>query len=285
MRGRSRHLRAKSRSTRPCVLPTWVIHLVLCMSAIRPLAGRAADYTEITVELNSTWRSQTLTNHHTFAATCIVGSNHWFFSGDFLKNAKADFWFIGTNVVEYRTITSSMYFERAKEIVSEKILGQSPSPGSFVHSYPRAGETFIVVHSSPSGRPAFHGVGGVVWLAFCSGDYLKRLDRQIPMPIGPSEQAFGYTDETVLFDDPFGLPKSVKLFATNGMLACEYKVLAATNFLGRRFPLQFRVMQLGQPADGGVHSSSTTDLGGRVMSIRSGKWRELPNEVRKKLGP
>jgi len=236
------------------------------------------------VELNSTWRSRTLTNHHSIAATCIVGSNRWFFSGDFLKNAKADYWLIGTNVVEYRTITSSMYVAQAKEFVSEKILGEKPrSP--IVHSYPRAGETFTTVHPSPRGQPAFHGVEGVVWLAFCSGDYLKRLDRQIPMPIGPSSHAFGYADKTVQFDDPSALPKSVKLFATNGILTCEYEVLATTNFLGRRFPLKFRVMQLGQPADGGVRSSSTTDLEGRVISITSGKWPELPDEVRKKLGP
>ena len=228
MRTQSPQVRTKPRNTQRCVLWTWTINLVLCVSAIRPLTSRAADYTEIMVELNSTWRSRTLTNHHSVAATCIVGSSNWFFSGDFQKNAKVDYWLIGTNVVEYQTITSSMYVAQAKEFVSEKILGEKPrSP--MIHSYPRAGETFTTVHPSPRGQPAFHGAEGVVWLAFCSGNYLKRLDRQIPMPVGPSSQAFGYGDKTVQFDDPPGLPKSMELFATNGILTCEYEVLATTN--------------------------------------------------------
>jgi hypothetical protein len=100
-----------------------------------------------------------------------------------------------------------MYFEQAKDFVSEKILRQKPrSP--ILSSYPRAGETVTIIHPSPSGQPAFHGSEGVVWLAFCSGNYLKQFDRQIPMPIGPSSLAFGYSDKTVLFEGDSGLPKS-----------------------------------------------------------------------------
>jgi len=83
------------------------------------------------------------------------------------------------------------------------------------------------------------------------------------MPIGPSSQAFGFADKTVLFDELCGLPKSVKLFATNGTFACDYEVLAATNYLGRTFPVQFRVRLLGQPANGSVRSGSRTDLEGQ----------------------
>jgi hypothetical protein len=272
MRARSQQMRIKPRNIRYRVYWIGAIIMVLCLSAIRPRTSLAADYAEITVELNSTWRSRTLTNHHNIAATCIVGSNRWFISGDFLKNVKVDYWYIAPNVVEFRTITS------------EKIPGEKPR-SRIVHSYPRAGEKFTTVHPSPMGQPAFRGGDGVVWLAFCSGNYLKRLGRQIPMPIGPSSHAFGYADQTVQFDDPFGLPKSVKLFATNGALTCEYEVLAMTNFLGRTFPLQFRVMQFGQPANGDVRGSSMTELEGRVISITAGKWREVPDEVWNKVGP
>jgi hypothetical protein len=284
MHARSQKVWAKSGNARKRVLWMCTISLVLCMSAIRPLNGRSANYyTEIMVELNSTWRSPTLTNHHSVVATCIVGSNDWYFSGDFTQNARVDFWLIGTNVVEYSTITSSMYVEQAREYVGEKILGEKPHTVA-LSSYPRAGETFTTIHPSPLGQPVFSGMGGVVWLAFCSGDYLKQPDRQIPMPIGPSSDAFGYADKTAAFDDPFGLPKSVKLFATNGTLTCEYEVLAATNFLGRTFPLNFRVSQLGQPADGAARfTNSATHLEGQVLSIKPGKGRELPDEVRQKL--
>lgn len=269
----------------PLVGQTGVFDVLLCiLVVIVPISIQAADYVEITIELNSTWRSQTRTNHHGTTARCIVGSNDWHISGDFLRNAKVDYWLVGTNVIEHRIITSSMYIEQAKDFVSEKILGQKPR--LMAGSYPRAGETFTTIHPSPIGQPAFHGMEGVVWLAFCSGNYLKQVGRQIPMPIGPSSLGFGYSDKTVLFDDDFGLPRSVELFATNGTLVCEYKVLKATNYLGRTFPLEFQVIQRGQPAGGRARSSgSQSDLRGRVTSIRLGKPPELPDEVRKKLEP
>src|SRR5262245_35199516 len=139
MHARFQEVRTERRDTQGSVLRTWAIHVALGVSAIAPMTSRAADYAEITVELNSTWRSESLTNHHNVIATCIVGSNDWFISGSFLKNGKVDYWLTGTNVVEHRTITSSMYLEQAKEFVSERILGQNPR-SRFVHSYPRAGE-------------------------------------------------------------------------------------------------------------------------------------------------
>ena len=61
--------------------------------------GEAGDV-EITVELDSIWRSETKTNHHNKTARCIVGSKDWFISGNFAKNAKTDYWLKGTNVIE-----------------------------------------------------------------------------------------------------------------------------------------------------------------------------------------
>jgi len=248
-------------------------------SEIMAPTSRAADHAEIAIELNVTRRSRTATNSYSIAATCIVGSNRWYFSGDFLKNATVEYWPLGTNVVEHKTITSSMYLAQAEEFVREEILGEKPrTPVELGISYPRAGETVTRVRPSLSGQPSFTGVAGVVWLAFCSGDFLKREHRQIPKPIGPSTRTLVYEDKTVLFDDSFGLPKSVKLFTPNGMLTCEYEAQAVTNFLGRTFPLEFRVMQLSM-------GGSTTELEGRVVSIRPGQWRELPVEFRTELVP
>jgi hypothetical protein len=263
-----------------CALRAWIGIFALC---IAPFMGGAANYTEITVELNSTWQSQSRTNQRRVTGTCLVGSNDWYIAGDFLQNAKVEYWLVGKNVVERKLITSSMYLEQAKQYASEKILRKGPP--LMVAGHYRAGEVFTKIHPSPFGQPASHTVEGVIWLAFCSGDYLKRLGRQIPMPIGPSSQAFGYTDKTLLFDEPLGLPKSVQLFGTNGTLGCEYEVLATTNHLNRTFPVHFRVMQLGQPDNGNVRLSSRTDLEGRVTLIRSGKKRELPYEIRTKLEP
>lgn len=266
-----------------CPGPVWKFYLLLLPFVLIPVMIQAAEEMEIKVELESTWQSPTTTNHHRApTVTCIVGTNGWYISGDFSKNAKTDYWLVGTNVIEHTLITSSMFAERAKDFVSEKILQHKPrSP--ILMSYPRAGQTFTKVYPSPLGQPVFGGMAGVVWLAFCSGDYLKQAGRQVPMPIGPSSQAFGYSDKTVTFADSVGLPKSVDLFATNGTLVCHYQVLKTTNFLGQTIPIQFQVVQLGQPANGDARLGSTSDLRGRVISLQRGKRPELPQELREKL--
>ena len=263
---------------------------LLSIIVAMPPAIRAAEYVEIRTELNSTWQSPPRTNHYRNTATCIVSTNDWFISGDFLSNAQVDYWLIGTNIVEHRIITSSMDLQRAKDFVSEKILGKNPTspiPGS----YPRAGETFTRISLWPQGQSLDYGVERAVWLAFCSGSYLKQNGRKIPMPIGPSSRAFGYSDpfgysdKTVVFGDDLGLPKSVELYATNGQLVCQYEVLERTNFLGRTFPLKFRLVQYGQAHNVNTKfTESKSELLGRVTSIQTGRQPELPDEVRNKLG-
>src|SRR2546428_14022719 len=73
--------------------------MVAILVSVAP-AIRAADYVEITVELNSTWKSQTRTNQHRKTARCVVGTNGWYIAGKFLENAETDYLLIGTNVIE-----------------------------------------------------------------------------------------------------------------------------------------------------------------------------------------
>ena len=75
--------------------------MVAILVSVAP-AIRAADYVEIAVELKSTWTSQSKTNHHTKTARCVVGTNDWYIAGNFLENAEAHYWLIGTNVIERR---------------------------------------------------------------------------------------------------------------------------------------------------------------------------------------
>lgn len=237
---------------------------------------RAAEYVEITTELNSTWHSSTTTNHYSNIATCIVGTNDWFISGDFLKNADVEYWLVGTNVVERKVITTSMYLQQAKNIVSEKILGRKPpTPRG---SYPRPGETFITVR--PWLEPFGYGEERAIWLAFCSGKYLKQQGRQVPMPLGYFRDACGYSDKTVLFGNNADLPKEVGLYAANGQLVCEYKVLRATNYLGRVFPLEFRLIQYSSPDRGRAPTTTSKSvLLGRVTAMKIGKRPAVPNQA------
>ena len=255
------------------------------LSLLTMMATRihAAENVEITAELDSFYPSGTTTNHFSVTVTCIVSTNNWFIRGNFLTSADAYFWFTGTNVVEHRVITDSMYLQRAKDFVSEKFPG--PNPRSLIAgSYPRAGEKFTTIHPSPLGQLAGGGIENAVWLAFCSGTYLKHDGRQIPMPLGLPSEAFEYSDKTTMFEDDLSLPKSVELYSTNGQLVCEYQVLQATNFLGCTFPLRFRVAQFwDRPTSGGTTIPSRSDLLGKVTSIKIGTQPELPKEVQTEL--
>lgn len=251
-------------------------HGLLCAVMVAPLLVRAADHVEFKVELDATWESQSRTNRHKMTATCVVGSNDWFISGNFSKNGQVSYWLVGTNEVEENIITSSMYRERAEDFVHEKILHDARK-GGLVTSYPRAGEQFFRIHPAPLGKPVFDGSAGSVWLAFCSANYLNQTGRQIPLPIGHTWEGDEYLDKTVRLQDEAGLPKSVLLFTTNAMPVCKYEVLQTTNYLGRILPLQFRVMQ------GGQSGSSSCDLRGKVTSLRPGKMPDIPERARLKL--
>lgn len=245
-----------------------------------PLDVRAAEYAAIEVELNSTWESANTTNRHSITASCVVGPDDWFISGDFLKNARVDCWLIGTNVVEHRVVTSSMHLQRARDFVSERILKQKARP-PMLFSYPRAGTASTTVRSWE--EPFGSSQERLVWLAFCSESYLQLQGRQIPMPLGPPSDASGYSDRTVLFENESGLPKHVRFYTNDGRLIWEYEVLDSTNVFGRTFPLEFRLLQHGLKNRGGAGTGSKSIVLGRVSSIRSGKQPELPEEVRKEL--
>jgi hypothetical protein len=103
------------------------------------------------------------------------------------------------------------------------------------------------------------------------------------MPLGLPSEAFEYSDKTIVFKDDFGLPESVELYTTNSQLVCEYKVLQATNFLGRTFPLKFRVQFWNRPDSGGTTILSKSDLLGKVNSIKIGTQPSLPKEVHTEL--
>jgi len=247
-------------------------------------SGRSAEivrkpagdtYVEITAELNSTWISGALTNQHQKKATCIVGRNTWFISGDFLENAREDYWRMGQKVIEERTITSSMYVKQAKEFVAEKVLGEKRQM-AVIGKYPHAGEKFTRTHDEPAGE----GMAKVIWLAFCSGNFLNQRDRAIPLPIGPSHADSVFSDKTERFEDDQGLPKRVELYLKD-QLACEYQVLESTNFIGRSFPVKFRIFQKG--VQYGHILPSKTELIGKLVSIRVAEEPKVPKEVLERL--
>jgi hypothetical protein len=142
-----------------------------------------------------------------------------------------------------------------------------------------------------------HAVVGI-----CSGTYLKREGRTIPLPAAVLRHCpdrFAYTDSVTIFADAQGLPRSVDLFSSkalflkshtdwdkelgfgdrymewnkttapkiqDGVLVFHYAVLESTNVLGRNFPTKFEFFQTGRQyeQDGNWFCSGI----GRVRSVR-----------------
>ena len=126
----------------------------------------------------------------------------------------------------------------------------------------------VSVFPDSSGRPHGGEDINIPWLAFCSGSYMKRLGRIVPLPvffIMKGSGVNGCSDKTATFDDEFGLPKTLDLFTSSslysssvlewnktfllniptnsnlpdGLLKFHYAVTASTNFMGWNFPLSF----------------------------------------------
>ncbi|MCW5552721.1 MAG: hypothetical protein KIS67_11260 [Verrucomicrobiae bacterium] len=202
------------------------------------------------------------TNH---PVRCVVGTNEWLLEFT-SENALTTYWFTGTNIIEHTEIT--------KELPNR----------------PRVGERFTEWHPSNDGNPGrpvrvadIMGAGSFSWLAFCSGPFLQREDRQI-YPPGPfwkySNLIYsGWTDRTTVFNDGLGLPRSLDLIATNNQPIFQYQVHRSTNVLGWSFPLEFYCVQY-LPTGTNLWKLDFTAKG-RVTAIGPGSKPEIPEELLK----
>ena len=255
---------------------------ILLLLSLGLPASRCGEYLEIKTELTATWESSTRTNYHEMTVTCIVGTNHWFMVGDFLRNGRVEYWLVGTNIAERTTITSSMYLKRAKDFLAEKLLDRDRPRTRILASYPPKGRTRIRVQSSA--EPFGVSQERLIWLALCSGSHLGKPDREIPILLGFFRQADGYSDETVLLDGSPGLPKSVQIYAMDGQLAGSYEVLSTTNVLGLTLPLEFHYVQYGYAHARGFRAGTSKSIViGKVTSIRIVEPEPIPEDVLEEL--
>jgi hypothetical protein len=242
------------------------------------------QFVNITTHLECTWHSPQGDKLQKYTVRCVVGTNTWHIKGPFASNAQTAYWSVGTNVAEQVTITSSQYLKQIDDFISQDILGRKPLPGTPPRGYLKRGVTFVRVHSSPEEQPTEDGVANAVWLAFCSGPYLRREGRQVPKPLDLTSRGWGYRDETEVFADNLGLPRQVKHYSLNDELVSTYQVLQTTNFLGWTFPLRFKLRAYQGPGNGLAGLAvPPTDLEGTLTSISVGQEPQLPEEVKKRL--
>jgi hypothetical protein len=249
----------------------WVAALCFGLVAIRI---QAAQFVEIRAEMEifgyqlANTDSIASAKPRTVHVWCIAGVNEWYIESDFQHR---QVWlFTGTNLL-YRS------WPKDSKVVRE------------------------AWESSDGYSGGDYGVH-IPWLAFCSGTYLKRPGRLVPLMAGQLAHCpdqFAYTDATTTFPDDLGLPRSLDLFSSHelflkshtdwdkklsfgdrytdwnektaskiqdGVLLFHYAVLDSTNGFGWTVPTKFEFFQIGrQYEENGNWFCQGT---GRVKSVR-----------------
>jgi len=259
----------------------WCIAWLLIALSHHAFAAERYVRIEGTVGFSSYQGTNNVNN--SFEFVCVSSPGKWTISSGFLPNAIEHFSFDRTNVygvVEYTALATNGILKSPVRIANES-LEQLNS------------KKFLTI--SPGPLPLQNPGINIVWLAFCSGQYLRAPNRLVPLPLSNVRHtvtAFGYGDETTLFDDQLGLPKTIKLresvkrFAESrydervfsgtrrhsdpvpveGRVAFTYAAHEATNYFGWIVPLGFSCEKFDYSSDGKLNWRTVGT--GRVSSIK-----------------
>jgi len=123
----------------------------------------------------------------------------------------------------------------------------------------------------------------ICWLAFCSGGCLKREGCRIFPPsdiwketVAAFTNPSGFADQTAVFEDRLGLPRTVDLYTTNQQVVLQYRTLLTTNVLGWDFPLDFCLAQYRPVGRKGWELDLTAN--GKITAIGLGSEPPIPAE-------
>jgi hypothetical protein len=192
-----------------------------------------AQYLEIRAEIET--RTYPLliegskeTARRSFSVLCIVGADVWQIENDFPANSEHAWFYDGTNVIQ-----RSKRIRPASDDVTEKLrkgFGLAPVPFTVAES-----NVTIRIVPSPMGHPLGDPGVNIPWLAFCSGPYLRREGRLIPLPVSHLRRPggeFAYSDRTETFNDGFGLPRKVELFTSRAHNEVGFSQTVLQNYYG-----------------------------------------------------
>ena len=242
------------------------------MAGLLALSASAAQFVEISARVETIeWRYQEetglpLKNLRTHTLRCIVGKDQWLMENLSRSNVTESTWFLQGMIVRQ---------------VSYNATDDSSSDGTGYRSSRRSARN-VGIMASPEGYPGGDVLANATWFAFCSGPFLQKTTRGVPLPTaGVNETVFGFTNELRAFADALGLPRSASFYAPPRELKCRYEVPQSTNVLGWNFPLAFTAEQHEQDRFGKWERNLT--IHGRVTSIRSVPKLEVPEEILERI--
>jgi len=175
-------------------------------------------------------------NPRTISVVCITGTNEWGtaewrIEHDWLRNALNKWFFDGTNVYESLQVTSPMSQD------AQRAMSQARGPA--IVPFEIAGSNLTInIWTSTDGHPMGDQGVNIAWLAFCSGKYLKRPGRLVPLPVEMlrhTRDRFAYTDKTWTFEDELGLPRTIDLYLSRSLFVASEKEFDREYFFGDRY--------------------------------------------------
>jgi hypothetical protein len=238
--------------------------------------------------------------NRSFGAQVVIGTEKWYAEIGYLANATEQFLFDGTNTFRTLVVTTNFTPATFERMTGRKLL-----------RFPRFLSTNDAKRVSiiPGGHPLGNPGASAVCLAYCSAWYLKQPERLIPLPredIRVSFDAFAYLDETKVFEDVLGLPKSIKLTLSHSALArspldpriyrdtvntanrlavvralpdgtemASYEVSQSTNIMGWNIPVRFTLDQ--HDTDGSGKLLPFFRISGETISVEI--VEELPDSL------
>ncbi len=192
---------------------------------------------------------------------CVVGRNIWMIESE-SGDSKRTWWFTGTNIIQHSVVIKDGS-ESTRTRSDESIDG---NPGRPVRQADLTG---------------FDVVATVCWQAFCSGPVLRRKSHRIFPPSAFWKESSivysGWSEQTEVFGDSLGLPKSIHLVTTNNQSVFQYQAHRATNVLGWNFPLEVFGVQYKPTRTNGWELHLTVK--GKVTAIGVGAEPQIPSKV------
>jgi hypothetical protein len=246
--------------------------LLLLCAALGLLPASAAQFVELSARIETIeWRYQEetglpLKNIRTHTLRCVVGQDQWLMENLSRSNVTESTWFLQGMIVRQ---------------LSYNATDDSSGESTGYRGYRRTARN-VGMMASPEGYPGGDVLANATWFAFCSGPFLQRTTRGVPLPTaGVNETVFGFTNETRVFTDALGLPRSASFFVPPHELKCRYEVPQSTNVLGWNFPLAFTAEQRVPDRFGKWNRDLT--INGRVTAIRAVSKLEVPEEILERM--